>query len=238
MSDSLVAPRETGLVQPRRTVTRVIAIAAVLMTAVIVGGAAFSAGRLSTLADPRPSSTSAEAGFARDMQTHHNQGVELALILRDNTDDEAARRLAYDITVTQGQQSGQMYAWLVLWDLSQAGAEPSMTWMTRSATTGSGSGSGSNSGSAHAHGAEHVPGASMPGLASSAEIASLTAASGVEAERQFLTLMIAHHHGAVEMAEAVLDQSDNSTVRAFATAVVQSQGSEIDLMSKMLDERN
>lgn len=236
MPDSLVAPREPGLVQPRRTVTRVIAIAAVLMTAVIVGGAAFSAGRLSTLADPRPSSTSAEAGFARDMQTHHNQGVELALILRDNTDDEAARRLAYDITVTQGQQSGQMYAWLVLWDLSQAGAEPSMTWMTRSAATGSGS--GSNSGSAHAHGAEHVVGASMPGLASSAEIASLTAASGVEAERQFLTLMIAHHHGAVEMAEAVLDQSDNSTVRAFATAVVRSQGSEIDLMSKMLDERN
>jgi len=166
------------------------------------------------------------------MQTHHNQGVQLALIIRDKTDDEAVRRLAYDITVTQGQQSGQMYAWLVLWNVSQAGTEPSMTWMTRSAPASS------DANSAQGHGAGHATGEPMPGLATSAQIASLTAASGLEAERQFLTLMIAHHHGAVEMAEAVLDRSDNSTVRSFASAVVQSQKSEIDLMTAMLAERS
>jgi uncharacterized protein (DUF305 family) len=40
------------------------------------------------------------------------------------------------------------------------------------------------------------------------------------------------------MAEAVLARSDNSTVRAFATAVVASQESEIDLMTGMLAERS
>ncbi|MFC5929325.1 DUF305 domain-containing protein [Cryobacterium melibiosiphilum] len=223
---------EAAAAAPRRGVRRVTLLVAIMLTALVVGVAAFSVGRLSTLVDPRPSDTSAEAGFARDMQTHHNQGVELALIIRDRTDDEAVRRLAYDITVTQGQQSGQMYAWLVLWDLSQAGAEPSMTWMTRPAPTDSGSDSG------HAHDTEHVAGEPMPGLATSEQIASLTAASGIDAEREFLTLMIAHHQGAVEMAEAVLDRSDNSTVRGFANAVVLSQKSEIDLMTGMLEDRS
>ena len=53
----------------------------------------------------------------------------------------------------------------------------------------------------------------------------------------FLELMIAHHQGAIEMAEAVLDRSTNSTVRTFATGVVKSQDSEIDLMESMLAER-
>lgn len=227
-SDPVAAPHHPG-----RGVRRITLLVAILLSALIVGGAAFSVGRLSTLVDPRPSSTSAEAGFSRDMQTHHNQGVELALIVRDHTNDEAVRRLAYDITVTQGQQSGQMYAWLELWELSQAGAEPSMTWMTRLAASDADS-----AGSDHAHDTQHVAGEPMPGLATSDQIASLTAASGAQAEREFLTLMIAHHQGAIAMAEAVLARSDNSTVRAFAAAVVASQESEIDLMTGMLAERS
>ncbi len=78
----------------------------------------------------------------------------------------------------------------------------------------------------------------MPGLATPDQIASLTAASGVEAERTFLTLMIDHHQGAVEMAEGLLDRSDHSVVRAFATSVVASQSAEIDLMRSMLAERS
>ncbi len=193
-----------------------------------MGLVGFSIGRLSTLADPMPSSTSAEAGFSRDMQVHHNQGVELALLVRDRTEDEAVRLLAFDIATTQGQQSGQMYGWLSIWGVSKAGSEPSMTWMTRPGKSGDG----------HAHGADHVPGEPMPGLATPDQIASLTAASGVEAERTFLTLMIDHHQGAVEMAEGLLDRSDHSVVRAFATSVVASQSAEIDLMRSMLAERS
>ncbi|MDH6235712.1 DUF305 domain-containing protein [Cryobacterium sp. CG_9.6] len=207
---------------------RLALLIAVLVTAVIVGVSAFSVGRLSTLADSMPVSTSAEAGFARDMQVHHDQGVQLGVLIRDRSTDEAVRLLGYDIVTTQGQQSGQMFGWLSVWGLSQASAEPSMTWMTRPGRTDS----------AHDHADAHQPGEPMPGLATDAQVAALTAASGTEADRIFLTLMIAHHKGAIEMADAVLDRSSNSVVLAFANAVVTSQQSEIDLMTDMLAARS
>ena len=77
----------------------------------------------------------------------------------------------------------------------------------------------------------------MPGMATSVQMAELSAASGVEAERLFLSLMIVHHQGALEMAEAVLDRTDHPRVRTFANAVLGSQTSEIELMTSMLEER-
>jgi uncharacterized protein (DUF305 family) len=198
-----------------------------VVTAVLVGVAAFSLGRISAPENPRPSNTSAEAGFARDMQVHHDQGVELANIVRDLTTDEPVRLLALDIAAVQGQQSGQLYGWLTEWGLPQAAREPSMTWMSRPGRSVDG----------HTHAAAHSPGAPMPGLATAEQIAELNAASGIEAERIFLTLMIAHHQGAVDMAEAALDRAANTSVLAFATAVVRSQAAEIDLMTRMLADR-
>ena len=100
-----------------RVAVILVAIVAIVVTALL----AFSFGRISTLGDPTPTDTSAEAGFARDMQAHHVQGVEMAMIVRDATDDADVRLLAYDIATTQAQQSGQLYGWLNEWGLSQAG---------------------------------------------------------------------------------------------------------------------
>ena len=226
-------PADAPTPRPRRALIRAIA-ASVLVTALVVGAVAFSIGRLSTIVDATPETTSAEAGFARDMQEHHNQGVELALIIRDRTDDEPVRLLAYDIATTQAKQSGQMSGWLAVWGLPQFAPEPSMTWMTRPTLAVEAHGPSHTAGTD----AAHVAGGPMPGLATPAQIAALTAASGVEAEREFLVIMIAHHQGAIEMAEAVLDRSTNATVLALATAVVASQKSEIDLMTGMLAARS
>jgi len=206
---------------------------------VVVAIAAFSFGRLSTLAEPTPADRSAEAGFARDMQVHHLQGVELAMIVRDLTDDPDVRRLAYDIATTQSQQAGQMYGWLEEWDLSQAGSEPSMTWMTLPALDGTdGHGADHDGEGADAAASAHEPGAPMPGLATPEQIAELQAATGVEAERVFLELMIAHHRGAVEMADAVLARAETGVVLRLAQSIVDSQAAEIDLMEGMLAERS
>ncbi|SEM69189.1 Uncharacterized conserved protein, DUF305 family [Cryobacterium luteum] len=217
----------------RRPVLRTIVVS-VIVTALFVGAVAFSAGRLSTIVDATPDTSSAEAGFTRDMQEHHNQGVELALIVRDLTQDGPVRLLAYDIATTQAKQSGQMSGWLAVWGLPQFAPEPSMTWMTRPTLAGA----EHNASHTTDSGAAHIAGEPMPGLATTAQIAALTAASGVEAERQFLVIMIAHHRGAIEMAEAVLDRSTNATVQSFATSVVLSQKSEIDLMTDMLAARS
>lgn len=228
-------PAATSPGSPRRGRGGRIAVAVVASLAVVVVAiAAFSIGRLSTLAEPTPTTTSAEAGFARDMQVHHQQGVELAMIVRDATSDDEVRLLAYDIATTQAQQAGQMYGWLASWGLPQAGREPSMTWMTRAAP---GDGGHATHGGSEDGAAAHEPGAPMPGLATPEQVAELRTLSGVEAEVRFLELMIAHHQGAVDMAEAVLDRSSTEVVVALANSIVDSQTSEIELMESMLEER-
>lgn len=177
-----------------------------------------------------PSSSSAEAGFARDMQTHHHQAVELALIIYQGTTDDRVRTLAYDIASSQSQQAGQMYGWLTAWGLPQAPREPSMTWMTRPTMTGA---NAMNHGSAGAT-TDMTPGGAMPGYATSAQISRLQGATGIAADRFFLTLMIAHHRGGVEMADALLARSTNSVVTDLANGVVFAQTGEITYMEQLL----
>jgi uncharacterized protein (DUF305 family) len=198
----------------RRRSVRAIFLAG-LIAAVVAGAGAYWWGS-ARAATAMPGPTSAEAGFARDMQVHHLQGVDMAMIVRDLASDQDLRRMAYDIATTQGHQAGQLYGWLAAWGLGQLGSQPPMTWMGH---TGQGMG------------------ALMPGMATPEQMSALSAAAGVEAERVFLTLMIAHHRGALEMAEAVLGRSEHPVVLAFARAVLLSQRSEIDLMTTMLKER-
>jgi uncharacterized protein (DUF305 family) len=178
-----------------------------------------------------PATISAEAGFARDMQIHHNQAVEMSMMIRDLTDDPEVRLLAYDIATSQASQSGQLYGYLVEWNLPQAQAEPSMTWMARPTLEGDLHGHDGTEESAH------NPGDPMPGLATPEQLANLSTLSGVEAEREFLTLMIAHHIGGVEMAEALLDRSDYRSVTTLARGVVAAQTGEIGMMETLLAAR-
>ena len=209
-------PAESPSTQPSRPTLVVTA----LVAAAVVGVVAFGLGRLSVPANATPGSTSAEAGFARDMQVHHIQGVEMAMIIREGTGDPDVRQLAYDIATTQSHQAGQLYGWLAEWGLNQLGSEPPMTWMMEPDASG-----------------VMAMNALMPGMATPAQMEELFEASGVDAERLFLTLMIVHHQGALDMADAVLAHSNHPGTLTFANAVLTSQQGEIDLMNEMLAER-
>jgi uncharacterized protein (DUF305 family) len=185
-----------------------------LLGVVVVAAASALVAVLVTRPD-YPGEDSVEASFARDMQQHHAQAVDMSVIVRDRTDDPATRTLAYDIMTTQQQQIGQMYAWLITWGDSQARTSPAMAWM----------------------GHEGMTGATMTGMATSAQLATLKTLSGRAAEVLYLQLMIAHHRGGVEMAEAVLGLTDNPQVTQLANSMVYSQQSEIDLMESMLAAR-
>lgn len=206
-------------------------IVGIILGAALVLAVGFFSGRVSASVVADPTTTSAEAGFSRDMQVHHNQAVEMSLIVRDLTDDPEIRLLAYDIATAQQQQAGQMFGWLEVWGLPQASREPSMTWMTRPMLDGS----------AHDHGGSaestHVAGEPMPGLATPEQMASLKSLSGVEAEIYYLELMIAHHQGGVEMAQAIVDRSNLGVVTRLASGMVTVQQKEIDLMNDLLDAR-
>ena len=208
--------------------TRLIVVAALLVLVAVVVGVII--GRVTaTGAVPVPSESSAEAGFARDMQVHHGQAVEMALLVRDRSDDPEIRLLALDIATAQAQQQGQMFAWLAVWGLPQTSGEPEMDWLSRPVIDGSAGHEG--------HGG-HTPGEPMPGVASFEQMQELQNASGVEAERLFLELMIAHHQGGVEMAEAVLARSTQPQVTTLANGMVMLQSKELDYMAELLADRS
>ncbi|QFG26450.1 DUF305 domain-containing protein [Actinomadura sp. WMMB 499] len=195
-------------------------VTVVLAVAVLVGAVALAG--LAALRSGRPGTADPEAGFARDMSTHHAQAVQMSFIVRDRTDDERVRLLAYDIANTQSQQIGMMTAWLDEWELPKADPGGRMRWM---------SGHGG-------HGAASAaPGGRMPGMATPEQLAALERASGRDAEVRFLRLMIVHHRSGVDMAGAILGRTDHERVRRLARTMVEGQQAEIGLMAGMLRER-
>lgn len=206
---------------------------AVLLVAVLVAGLAFAVGRFSTFgagsAAAPPGTTSPEAGFARDMQVHHGQAVEMAMDVYRSTRNEDIRVLAYDIATTQSAQRGEFYDWLVRWGLPQAGG-PVMGWMTG---TAEGHDHAVTPPAADGSGATDAELLARMGMASPAELASLRAASGADADCRFLSLMIRHHEGAIPMAQALLELGTDPRAREVASGIVATQSAEIDLMSSL-----
>ncbi|MFI8893496.1 DUF305 domain-containing protein [Streptomyces paradoxus] len=169
-----------------------------------------------------PDAASADAGFARDMAVHHQQAVELSYIVRDRTDDEDVRRLAYDIAQTQANQRGMLLGWLDLWSLPKTSADGYMAWMK---------------GDGHIGHEAPEEGSLMPGMATTAEMGRLGKVSGKEAEVLYLQLLTDHHMGGVTMARACAEQCEVPQERQLAQSMVEGQQSEMELMADMLKER-
>jgi uncharacterized protein (DUF305 family) len=224
---------------PQGTRWRLIVAGVLAGALVLVVGLA--AGWMLAARDADPSSMSVEAGFARDMQVHHDQAVQMALIVRDRSDDPEIRSLAYDIVTSQAQQSGQMYAWLNDWGLPQAAPGEPMEWMSAAPLDGSVGDDHDHKGpdtteSTESMDAESATGG-MPGMATEADLERLRSASGTDADVLFLTLMLAHHRGGVEMADAVLERSTHPLVTTLAGAIVLTQSGEIEYMETLLAQR-
>ncbi|WP_394813384.1 DUF305 domain-containing protein [Streptomyces johnsoniae] len=184
-----------------------------LVAAVLIAVSAFV-----PTAEDDPGEDSADVGFARDMAVHHQQAVEMSFIVRDRTDDEEVRLLAYDIINTQANQRGMMLGWLENWGASKSTNTP-MVWMP-----------------GH-EGGGHGGGGPMPGMATDEELDALREAEGRDAEVQYLELMTVHHRGGVDMAAAAVARADTEEITRLAAGMVEAQESEISLMADMLEER-
>ena len=174
-----------------------------LLAALLAGAAAWL-----LLANRPPAEGSAEVRFARDMAAHHDQAVEMAVIMRDRTADPALRTFTLDIILTQQAQIGQMQGWLAAWGRSQSSREPPMS----------------------GHG-QHM------GMATAAQVGELRTLPVAEAEVSFLRLMTTHHHGAITMVREALDQARQPEVVRLATAIANGQQSEIAYMQELLGRR-
>lgn len=74
----------------------------------------------------------------------------------------------------------------------------------------------------------------MAGMVSDADMDRLRATSGAEFDRLFLELMIAHHEGAIDMAQDPLANGEDPELRTLLEAIVEAQTAEIAQMQQML----
>lgn len=218
MSDT--AQTETTDRSPARKQTRQRPVSMMLSTVLAMGFVALGFGigtvlaRTRTSAPEFPADLSPEAGFARDMSVHHTQGVDMADTIRLRTGDPMLRTLATDIVLTQQSQIGRFSAWLDIWGLPVGPTRDPMVWA----------------------GMNH-PDGRMPGMATRDQVAALDTLAIAQAEVEFLRLMIAHHEGAVTMAQAVLPLTKRAEVTKMAQAVIKGQQREIDAMRALLTSR-
>jgi uncharacterized protein (DUF305 family) len=235
-TDSAGSAGSAGSAPPARsrgmTILLLSAAAVVLLLVGATLGLALSGAFASAPANP--DTTSVDAGFARDMIVHHDQGVLMAHYAEQNTTDDEIGVLAYDIGYTQTDQIGQMQGWLSLWDLPEFSDAPHMAWMADgghsghdmpSATTGVGDGT--------AAGAAGL----MPGMATPSEISRLQSLRGQESDVYFLQLMIRHHQGGAPMMQDAAEHATNPVVRNFAQKMADTQSAEVSVMTQMLQER-
>lgn len=204
------APKPTTT-PSRRTGVITAGVAAALVLGLVLGMAvAYFVPRLN-----RPGDDSVEAGFLRDMSTHHSQAIEMAMIAHATTTDADIESFSQDVAITQQGQVGIMLAWLRGWGLGSTGSRPPMAWMPDSAGA-------------------VAPGGLMPGLASQQQMDQLRAATGTAKDILFLQLMRQHHLGGIHMAQEALKLSDNEDVTWLAQTMVTAQQNEISAIQDLL----
>ena len=220
-----------GRLSSRSMAFLIAAGAVVLLLVGATAGLALS-GTFGRSAPTTPDTASVDAGFARDMIVHHDQGVLMAHYAENNTTDSEISVMAYDLGYTQTDQIGQMQGWLSLWDLAEFTDGTHMTWMGSDADSHGGMDMGS-SGSA----AAVTQGALMPGMATNDEIANLRSLRGTDSDIYFLQLMVRHHQGGQPMMRYAAEHATNPVVRNFAGKMADSQDSEVSVMTQMLAAR-
>jgi uncharacterized protein (DUF305 family) len=164
----------------------------------------------------RPGDSSVEAGFLRDMSTHHAQAVEMSMIAHADSTDPDIVTLAGDIALTQQGQINYMQAWLRGWHLSPTSTQSAMAWMPG--------------------GSSEVVNGLMPGMATPQQLTTLRGATGKQLDVQYLQLMRQHHLGGIHMAQEAISLSKNKDVDWLAGTMVASQQGEINSINDMLKQ--
>jgi uncharacterized protein (DUF305 family) len=210
---------DSPAVNTARSPLRAVLMTVIALALVVLGGGLAVLLGLGGETQARPGTV--DVGFSRDMSTHHLQGVEMANLVADRSQDPAVRGLAFDISSTQTNQVGRMQGWLALWGYSPTGGDP-MAWM------------GGDMGHMHMDAGGTLL---MPGMATEDELANLRSLSGGAFDVEFLRLMIRHHQGGLEMAQYAQKHGETEVVRTLAKSIADSQTAETKLMTGMLADR-
>lgn len=203
-----------------RTLRTVTAATAVVLGLTLAGCSSAStpaasgaaAGATSGAAQPGVVFTDADVTFLQQMYPHHAQAVEMAKLVDGRTTTPAVVQLA---TMIQGEQSPEMTTIATL--LTSFGKPaPSSSDMTGMSGMGATAMQG------------------MPGMMSTADMSTLGGLKGTSFDQKWLTMMTAHHQGAITMAMTELASGTNPEAKKLATAIISAQKAEIATMATLI----
>jgi len=169
---------------------------------------------------PKPPSK-ADVDFMQGMIMHHNQAVEMTELLKTRTKDPGILEIGKKIDVSQTDEMRWMKQWLVDRGFPIS-AEP-MGGMDMKDMKGM-----------------DMAMPMMPGMLTPAQMDALRKASGPDFDHLFLTGMIQHHTGALQMVKDLFANpgaGQDPQLFDFASDVDNTQQAEIDIMRHMLKER-
>jgi uncharacterized protein (DUF305 family) len=155
---------------------------------------------------PEPRWNQSDAMFVQMMIPHHAQALRMSELARTRAEDPRVLALARRIRGAQGPEVMAMSSWLAERGLDET--------------------------SMHHHNGGGQ--ASMPGMLSPAQMRQLEAADGARFDRLFLSGMIRHHQGAVQMASDALRHGSDLRANEIAADVSAEQSAEIARMRQVL----
>lgn len=149
---------------------------------------------------------SADVAFATDMIPHHAQAIEMADMALAKATNSQVRTYATTINAAQAPEIATMSGWLAGWSspVPSTSMDPSM------------------------------PGMTMPGMMSAADMQTLNKTTGPAFDKLWIQMMIQHHSGAITMAKTELTQGQNAQAKSLAQSIITGQGSEITQFRKLL----
>ena len=164
--------------------------------------------------------SNADVEFMQGMIMHHSQAVEMAELLKTRTKDPSIMEIGKKIDVSQTDEMRWMKQWL-----TDRGLPISTGGMDMGGTDMKGM-------------SMSMP--MMPGMLTAAQMDTLRKADGPAFDHLFLTGMIQHHTGALQMVKDLFANpgaGQDPQLFDFASDVDNTQQAEIDIMRHMLKER-
>jgi uncharacterized protein (DUF305 family) len=161
------------------------------------------------------------------MIPHHEDAIEMAKLAQTRSNNPDVKALATQIQAAQQPEIEQMKGWLASWNepTMPAGIGPD-----RMGPDGMGQGGMGQGGNMPGGTPTGMPG----GMTSSGDTAKLEGLSGTEFDREFLTMMTAHHETAINMARAVQANGRYEPTKTLAANIIRSQTEEINQMAELL----
>ncbi len=203
--------------QIRRTVALSIAALGVVALSACSSGSTDSAPTPAAIGASAPmvQGSPTDIAFAQSMIPHHEQAIVMADLALDPQSgaSESVQQLAEQIKAAQDPEIAQMTQWLQAW-----GAPSAMPGTTDGGMD---------------HSGHDMGGMTVSGMMTDEQMKQLEQAQGAEFDQMWLTMMIAHHEGAIAMAEQA-QASDSSQVKDLTEAIINGQQSEITTMQGML----